>query len=157
MPTEEGVASGVKEPSYSPYAGRNFPTKVLWGDTHLHTTNSLDARAGGVTLDAEAAFRFARGEEVVSSHGETVQLSRPLDFLVVTDHSDAMGAMHQIVQGNPMLLRDPKCKDWHDRLAEGGRTAFEAGMEIIATFAGLSGEKGLLYRRQGHHDARDGA
>jgi hypothetical protein len=140
LTSEEG-ATIFKKPGYSPYGGRRYPTKVLWGDTHLHTTNSLDARAGGVTLDAEAAFRFARGEEVVSSHGETVQLSRPLDFLVVTDHSDAMGAMHQIVQGNPMLLRDPKCKDWHDRLAEGGRTAFEAGMEIIATFAGLSGEK----------------
>ena len=22
---------------YSPYAGRSFPTRVYWGDTHLHT------------------------------------------------------------------------------------------------------------------------
>jgi hypothetical protein len=36
-----------KAPSYSPYAGRNFPTRVLWGDTHLHTANSLDAAAFG--------------------------------------------------------------------------------------------------------------
>ena len=44
---------------YSPYAGRAFPTQVYWGDTHLHTSLSLDARAFGVTLDPEQAYRFA--------------------------------------------------------------------------------------------------
>ena len=47
---EEAVKRAIKKPGYSPYAGRNFPTKVFWGDTHLHTSNSLDARAFGVTL-----------------------------------------------------------------------------------------------------------
>ena len=56
-----------KAPAYSPYAGRNYPTRVLWGDTHLHTANSLDAAAFGNTLGPEPAYRFARGEEVVSS------------------------------------------------------------------------------------------
>ena len=79
-----------KEPGYSPYAGRNYPTKVLWGDTHLHTALSLDARAFGVTLGPAEAYRFARGDEVMTSHGERIRLSRPLDFLVVSDHSDAM-------------------------------------------------------------------
>jgi len=46
--TPEEIRSGIKEKGYSPYAGRNYPTKVLWGDTHLHTSNSLDARAFGV-------------------------------------------------------------------------------------------------------------
>jgi hypothetical protein len=111
IPTEEGVKAGIKEPGYSPYAGRNYPTKVLWGDTHLHTSLSLDARAFGVTLGPEDAYRFARGEEVTATHGEQIKLSRPLDFLVVTDHSDAMGAMNEIVKGNPTLMRDPKCRD----------------------------------------------
>jgi hypothetical protein len=31
---------------FSPYAGRNFPTQVFWGDTHLHTALSMDAGAG---------------------------------------------------------------------------------------------------------------
>ena len=34
-----------KKKGYSPYSGRHFPTQVYWGDTHLHTSNSLDARA----------------------------------------------------------------------------------------------------------------
>jgi hypothetical protein len=38
-----------KPPGYSPCAGRNYPARVLWGDTHLHTANSLDAAAFGNT------------------------------------------------------------------------------------------------------------
>jgi hypothetical protein len=137
----EAVREAFKAPGYSPYAGRNFPSRVLWGDTHLHTNLSLDARAFGVTLGPEEAYRFARGEEVTASHGERVKLARPLDWLVVTDHSDAMGTMDEIVKGNPTLMRDPKVKDWHDRIAQGGDTALGATMEVIETFAGITGEK----------------
>ena len=62
---------------YSPYAGRNFPTQVFWGDTHLHTSNSLDARALGATLGPEEAYRFARGEEVESTTAGPARLARP--------------------------------------------------------------------------------
>ena len=139
VPTRENV--DMAERPYSPYAGRNFPTKVLWGDTHLHTSNSLDARALGVTLGPAEAYRFARGEEVTATHGQRLKLSRPLDFLVVADHSDAMGAMNEIVAGNPNLMRDPKLRDWHERLSQGGETAFLTAVEVIETFAGVSGEK----------------
>jgi hypothetical protein len=137
----DDVKGVFKAPGYSPYAGRNFPTQVYWGDTHLHTNNSLDARAFGVTLGPEDAYRFARGEEITTSHGERIKLSRPLDWLVVTDHSDAMGAMKEIVAGNPELMRDPVLKDWHDRIGQGGDTALAATMEVIETFAGVTGEK----------------
>jgi len=131
----------IKEAGYSPYAGKHFPTKVLWGDTHLHTKLSLDARAFGVTLGPEEAYRLARGEEIKSSHGERIKLSRPLDWLVVADHSDSMGTMDEVVKGNPELLKDPKVKDWYTRIKTGGDTALAATMEIIETFAGVSGEK----------------
>ena len=137
IPTLDNVAE-VARP-YSPYAGRNFPTKVLWGDTHVHTSNSLDARAVGATLGPEEAFRFARGDEVVSSHGERVRLARPLDFLVVADHSDAMGAMNEIIAGNPDLMRDPTLRDWSERINRGGREAIEAAVEIVYAFAGVAG------------------
>jgi hypothetical protein len=140
-PTEEGVREAVKAPGYSPYAGRKFPTKILWGDTHLHTSLSLDARAFGVTLGPEEAFRFARGEEITTSHGERVKLLRPLDWLVVSDHSDGMGTMNEIIEGNPNLLRDPVIRDWHERIVKGGETALQATMEVIETFAGITGEK----------------
>ncbi|WP_455210250.1 DUF3604 domain-containing protein [Kaarinaea lacus] len=140
-PDKESVKQAVKEPGFSPYAGRNFPTQVFWGDTHLHTKLSLDARAFGVTLGPEEAYRLARGEEIKSSHGERIKLSRPLDWLVVTDHSDAMGTMDEIVKGNPMLMQDPKVKEWHERIKKGGDSALAATMEVIETFAGITGEK----------------
>jgi hypothetical protein len=138
---KEDVKGVFKAPGYSPYAGRNFPTKALWGDTHLHTNNSLDARAFGVMLGPEEAYRLARGQEVTASHGERIKLSRPLDWLVVTDHSDAMGAMKEIVAGNPNLMKDPLLKDWHDRINQGGDVALGATMEVIETFAGITGKK----------------
>jgi len=131
---KEAVKEAIKKPSYSPYVDRNFPTMVLWGDTHLHTSLSLDARAFGATLGPEEAYRLARGEVVTASHGERVKLSRPLDWLVVADHSDAMGAMNKIVAGDPNLMRDPTIKDWYDRIAKGGESALMATMDIIQTF-----------------------
>ena len=131
----------LKEAGYSPYAGKNYPVQVLWGDTHLHTNLSLDARAFGATVGPEQAYRLARGEEITSSHGERIKLSRPLDWLVVADHSDAMGAMDEVIKGNPDLLKDPTVKDWYDRLAKGGDSQLQATMEIIETFAGITGEK----------------
>ncbi len=77
--------------SYSPWADRAFPSQVFWGETHLHTGLSLDAGLFGNTTGHDTAYRLARGEQVTSSTGLEVKLSRPLDFLVITDHSDLMG------------------------------------------------------------------
>ena len=86
-PTEDVKDAFPAQKHYSPYAGRNFPTNVYFGDTHVHTGNSLDAGAFGARLLPADAHRFARGEELTSSTGLRVKLSRPLDFLVVADHS----------------------------------------------------------------------
>ena len=118
-----------KSPGYSPYAGRNYPVRVLWGDTHLHTANSLDAAAFGNTLGPEEAYRFARGEEVLSATGQRVKLSRPLDFLVVADHAEGLGATVELKNGNPLLMADPTLKRWHDMMASG--KGADAAIEII--------------------------
>ena len=134
-PSEDDVRANVRKPAYSPYAGRNFPTEVYWGDTHVHTNNSLDARGFGVILGPEEAYRFARGEEVMTSHGEPFKLSRPLDWLVVADHSDGMGAMKEIIAGNPRLLQDPTVRGWYEAFSAGGEEAFQATMEVINAFS----------------------
>jgi len=77
--------------SFSPYAGRQTSLMPLWGDTHLHTNNSFDAGAFGNQLGLDEAYRFARGDEVMATSGFPAKLSRPLDWLVVADHSDNMG------------------------------------------------------------------
>lgn len=130
----EKGAEHFKKPSYSPYAGRNFPTRVLWGDNHLHTALSLDARALGVILTHDDAYRFAKGEEVTSSNGIKIKIGQPLDWLVITDHSDAMGAMNEIVAGNPLLMKDPTVRDWNKRINQGGSVALNTAIEVVEAF-----------------------
>ena len=134
LSSKKDPSKPFKGESYSPYAKRNFPNEPLWGDTHLHTNLSLDARAAGVLLSPRDAYRFARGDEVTSSHGERVRLSRPLDFVTVTDHSDAIGVMNEIIKGNDKLMVDATLKDWHNRISKGGEGALMAGMEVVKTF-----------------------
>ena len=135
VPSAEDARNAVRTPSYSPYAGRNFPTQVYWGDTHVHTDNSLDAKGFGANVDLDGAYRFARGEEVISNTGIPFKLSRPLDWVVIADHSDGMGAMKEIMAGNRRLLQDPQVKQWHLQFREGGETAFQATMDVINAFS----------------------
>ena len=121
--------------AYSPYAQRSFPSQVYWGETHVHTGLSLDAGLFGNTLGPEEAYRFARGEEVTSSTGLPVKLSRPLDWLVITDHSDMMGIAADIQSGTPNILAIPKGREWHEGFRQGGQAAGEAAFDLIRNFA----------------------
>ena len=106
---------------------------MFWGDTHLHTTVSVDAGTMN-TVGQEDAFRFARGEEITTTHGLRARLSRPLDFLVLTDHSEMYGLMPQLRAGDKDILATEKGKHWYDMLQTGDRDIiFEAAMEIVAS------------------------
>jgi hypothetical protein len=120
------------KPQYSPYAGRNFPVRPLFGDTHLHTSMSFDAGMFGCRLGPVEAYRFARGEEVTSSTGQRVRLSRPLDFLVVADHSDFMGLAPDFLGGKPEVLADPTARRWFELIREG--KAGEAFNELLPVY-----------------------
>ncbi len=134
-PTKDQTPSFPPQKHYSPYAGRNFPTEVFWGDTHLHTGMSMDAGAFGARLTPVDAYRFARGEEMTSSTGLQVKLSRPLDFLVVADHSDNMGFFPRLIAGEPEFLADPTGKRWYGMIQEGGQTAVQVAVEVIVAFS----------------------
>jgi hypothetical protein len=128
-----GTPEDVLEPTknYSPYVERkvvdaNFAEGVYWGDTHLHTSYSTDSGMMGNTLGPDVAFRFARGEEVISSHGMRVRLIRPLDFLVVADHAENLGLAPFIAESNPELLKSEWGKAVHDMVKAGdSRGAFQ--------------------------------
>jgi hypothetical protein len=98
------------ERHYSPGVGQNFPIRVFWGDTHLHTAYSTDAGMAGATVGLDDAYRFARGEEVLSHTKQRVKLRRPLDFLVVADHAELLGLAPFIRSENPILLQNPVSK-----------------------------------------------
>jgi hypothetical protein len=120
------------KPHYSPYAGRAFPTRPYFGDTHLHTAYSMDAGAFGARLGPREAYRFAKGEELKSNTGQPVKLSRPLDFLVVADHSDGMGFFPLILSGAPQILADPQGRKWHEMILSG--QGAQAAIDIIENF-----------------------
>jgi hypothetical protein len=131
-PSEDSVvkAHGTKE--FSPYVGRTYPTRVLWGDQHLHTAVSVDAGTM-CRLGQEDAYRFARGEEVVATTGVRAKLGRPLDWLVIADHAEMYGLMPQLLKGDPTILATKEGKRWYDALKSGNKeTMFATAMEIVA-------------------------
>jgi hypothetical protein len=136
VPPKESLEGAFpQQQPYSPYAGRNFPTQVFWGDTHLHTELSMDAGAFGARLSPDDAYRFAKGEELDSSTGQPVRLSRPLDFLVVADHSDNMGFFPLLIGGDPAFLADPTGRRWYDMIQAGGQEAVQVAVEVIQMFS----------------------
>jgi hypothetical protein len=139
---DKAAADKVSKPPYSPYAGRNYPTRPYFGDTHLHTSFSMDAGAFGARLGPTDAYRFARGHEVMASSGQRARLSRPLDFLVVADHSDGMGFFPLILEGDPTVLADPQGRKWYD-LIQSGKGA-EAAIDIIVNFGKGTISKAIL-------------
>ena len=128
---------------YSPYAGRHFPTRPFFGDTHLHTSFSMDAGAFGARVGPREAYRLARGEEITASSGQPVKLSRPLDFLVVADHSDNMGFFPDLLAGKPDLLANPTGRKWYDMIQSG--QGADAAMQIIVAFSQGTFPKELMY------------
>ena len=104
----------TRQISYSPYPEETFPNRVLYGDTHLHTAYSADAGLVGATTTPDDAYRFAKGETVISSNGLPARLQRPLDFLVVTDHAENLGLPIALEEDNPVLQEN----DWGSTIAE---------------------------------------
>ncbi len=132
--TKKDIAKITKS-EFSPYAGRKFPTRVLWGDTHLHTAISVDAGTMN-RIGQEDAFRFARGEEITTTHGLRAKLSRPLDFLVVADHAEMYGLMPQLLSGDPEILATQTGRKWYKELTSGDNDrVFATAMEIVASLS----------------------
>ncbi|APG61747.1 hypothetical protein LPB140_01645 [Sphingorhabdus lutea] len=108
-----------------------YPQQVFWGDTHLHTNNSVDAFGFGVRLGPDDAYRFAKGEKVKATGGLDAQLRKPLDFLVIADHSDGLGVTRRIYEAPRWALKDPLLKRWHDQMHEGPEGSLAVTSELI--------------------------
>ena len=123
--------SETKDASSSALQGH--ATEVYWGDTHLHTEFSMDAGAFGNTLDLNEAYKFAKGEEVISSTGLKAKLARPLDFLVVADHSDGMGLFQAIKNSDEWVMKTDQGKRWNELINSGKGSM--AAIELIKAFS----------------------
>ena len=145
-PPPDGAVDVLKGQPYSPNANRGFPTQVLFGDTHVHSALSADAGGGGTTLMPRDMYRFARGEQVTSNTGQPVKLPRPFDFYMLTEHTDGMGVITDIMRGAPNIMADPDGKRYHEEFAKGGDAAKQASIDLIAQFSQGTLSEALLYQ-----------
>ena len=119
------VSTAYTQENYSPYANRQFPERVYWGDTHLHTTLSSDGFISALygvnpsgRLGLDDVYAYAQGNTITATDGSPVRLSRPLDFLVVADHAEAMGLMYGLASNNPLLKKTVKGRDWLKKIKD---------------------------------------
>ncbi len=120
---QDAPPPGSKKVKYSPYPEKSFPNNVYFGDTHLHTSYSTDAGMVGNIRGPEDAYRLARGGVITSSHGLKIKLSRPLDFLVISDHAENLGLAPAIAESNVELLKNSWGKEIHDNVKANKPTA----------------------------------
>ncbi len=125
----------VEQPKpYSPYLDQHFPQRVFFGDTHFHSSLSVDSGLIGNRVDLDQAFQFARGEEIVTSTGQRAKLNRPLDFLVVSDHAEYLGIADLLSTGNPELLATDVGRQWYEAMRKGGDVAWQAAVRLVDDF-----------------------
>jgi hypothetical protein len=133
--------SGLAGESVSRYKDQSQPTNVYWGDTHVHTSNSFDAGVTSAIIGPEEAYRYARGEKVESSDGTVLQLIRPLDFLVVSDHAEYLGVWNGLRASDPLILKTKAGRRWHDLLK-----SVDTGAKARGKDTGKGGPKGDVKR-----------
>jgi len=122
----------------------DFGTRAprLQGDTHHHTRLSFDNGLMGTNLGPEEAYRFARGEEVMSNSGLRAKLSRPLDFLVVSDHAEYLGLADLLNNADPDLLATEVGKSWYEKMKKGGTEGTQVALEVFLSI----GKRQELYK-----------
>ena len=125
---------------YSPFINKAFPQNIYWGDTHLHTTYSPDAgMVGNFNLGPDDAYRFAKGGQVQANNGMQAKLVRPLDFLVVADHSEYQGLMPLLRGGDPELLQNEVGNRWYNWFNEGPEGQYKVFLEFAEDLAANKG------------------
>ena len=93
-----------------------YAENVYFGDAHIHTRISVDSSLWGNTLGPADTYKYVRGGEVTSFKGWTVKLGRPLDWTIISDHSDVWGFFQLMEDGAPIVMAEPKGVRWHDMI-----------------------------------------
>ena len=124
-----------------PGLAQNQLKNLYWGDTHLHTTYSIDAyNWGNINVDPDTAYRFAKGLPVPHpSLGVRVQLKRPLDFLAISDHDISFGVVANYTTGLPELMTTERGREWYRRAQAGEQAAVAREIQAANKKGGKKG------------------
>ena len=108
--------------------------QLLWGDTHLHTANSMDAYwLGNRDATPDAAYRWAKGLPVINASNRTrIQINTPLDFLVVADHAEYMTVPRRLFTDKDESLRNTKFGKELVKLWDQGKQ-MQAAYQLVGT------------------------
>lgn len=144
-------------PTLAPCAEVDPLRRPLFGDTHVHTSLSLDANLQGTRLSPGDAYAFARGESVGlppyagDAPSRTIRLDRPLDFAIVTDHSEFLGTVRACTEDTWAAWTHPECVSIREnpQLAFVTINAYTARAEGSVVWPALCGEGGVDCRDAG--------
>ncbi len=97
---------------------RNPDREAYFGETHLHTSWSVDAWIFGNRITGpDDAYKYAQGQTIKHPMGYDIKIDTPMDFMGVTDHSEYVGVTKQantpgsyvskLPEAQPMIMKDP--------------------------------------------------
>lgn len=138
MTTRAQAAPGAAIAQSSPTA--NPLRNAYFGDTHVHTGWSFDAYAQGVRTSPEDAYRYAEGEAIPHTGGFDIQLKKPLDFYMVTDHAEYLGIMPELAKPDTPLAETPIGAQLSQQVASGDPQQFSDAYLTIQGSITVSGE-----------------
>ena len=81
---------------------------AYFGETHVHTSWSLDAwMMGNRITDPGDAYKYFKGETIKHPLGYDIKIETPLDFAGVTDHSEYVGVMKLANEPSSPISKNP--------------------------------------------------
>ena len=106
------------EPAAAPAAQPNPERNAYFGETHIHTSWSVDAWVMGNRITGpDDAYKYAQGQTIKHPMGFDIKIDTPLDFMGVTDHSEYVAVTKQantpgsyvstLPEAQPMIMKDP--------------------------------------------------
>lgn len=115
---------------------------VYFGDLHVHTNQSFDAYIMGAREDADAAYRFAKGEALTHPSGRVLRLEKPLDFQMVSDHGVYLGMLPAMMDSTTSVSQHPLALELRGAKEPADRA--KAFGKIVPRVTNSSGDDDLL-------------